>query len=80
MQLSTQSEINRKISRALLGRGQRELTQAEMFRLAKLIADFKRSVARRRQLNFEIECYLRSPPGASIVRAIVKEELDSKGN
>jgi hypothetical protein len=47
-------------------------------RLAFLIREFKRSVAHLHQRNFEIECFLRGPLAASIIREIVQQELESQ--
>jgi hypothetical protein len=47
-------------------------------RLAFLIREFKRSVARLHRRNMEMECFLRSPPAVAIIRAIVRQELEKE--
>ena len=85
MRTANQSEINSRISRTLLGRGKREFTQAEMFRLAELTAQFQRALEKDAAIFGAVVRTLKAPSRIArndvelfteFVRAIVRNELD----
>jgi hypothetical protein len=90
MQPISQTEINGKISRALLSRSQHGLTPAQQLRIADLVGQFDRAVKQRDRRDSEtlagLVRALSKPRGADaerfveLLRGIVRQELASKRN
>jgi hypothetical protein len=83
MQPSTQSEINRKISRSLLARRESPPLETNAPRLVALIAEFRRGMALQRQRDAEILAGLiralsSGCEDAGRFFAIVKEEFEKR--